>query len=66
MGGDPFQKYAAIKMRQGVNWDILTDEEEKVLKARCKGNPTYAATKACMSVSTVHRRERSIIEKLGE
>ena len=65
MGGDPFQKYAAIKMRNGVNWDILTDEEEKVLRARYKGNPTYAATKACMSVSTVHRREKSIMEKLG-
>lgn len=65
MGGDPFQLYAAVKMRQGVNWDILTDEEGKVLKARCKGNPTYAATQTCMSVSTVHRRERSIMKKLG-
>jgi DNA-binding NarL/FixJ family response regulator len=52
-------------MRNGVNWDILTDEEGKVLKARCKGNPTYAATQTCMSVSTVHRRERSIMKKLG-
>ena len=57
--------YAAVKMRQGVNWDILTDEECKVLKARCKGNPTYAASKIPMSVSTVHRRERSIMKKLG-
>lgn len=65
MGGDPFQMYAAVKMRQGVNWDILTDEEGKVLKARCKGNPAYAATKTCMSISTVHRRERSIMKKLG-
>jgi hypothetical protein len=43
MGGDPFQMYAAVKLRQGVNFDILTDEEEKVLRARCKGNPAYAA-----------------------
>lgn len=57
--------YAAVKMRQGVNWDILTDEECKVLKARCKGNPTYAAAQIPMSVSTVHRRERSIMKKLG-
>ena len=65
MGGDPFQLYAAVKMRNGVNWDILTDEEGKVLKARCKGNPTYAAKQTCMSVSTVHRRERAIMKKLG-
>ena len=37
MGGDPFQMYAAVKMRDGVRWDILTDEEAKILKARCKG-----------------------------
>jgi hypothetical protein len=66
MGGDPFQMYAAIKMRQGVNWDILTDEEEQVLRARCKGNPAYAAALLPASVETIHRRERSIRRKLGE
>lgn len=58
--------YAAVKMRKGVNWDILTDEEEKVLRARCKGNPAYAASLLPASVETVHRRERSIMKKLGE
>lgn len=66
MGGDPFQMYAAVKMRKGVNWDILTEEECKVLRARCKGNPAYAATLLPASVETVHRRERSIIKKLGD
>lgn len=65
MGGDPFQLYAAIKMRQGINWDILTAEEEKVVRARCKGNPAYAAAQIPASVETVHRLERSIMKKLG-
>lgn len=65
MGGDPFQMYAAVKMRDGVRWDILTDEEAKIIKARCKGGPAYAAIEAHMSVETVHRRERSIRKKLG-
>ena len=52
-------------MRDGVRWDILTDEEAKILKARCKGGPAYAAIEAHMSVETVHRRERSIRKKLG-
>ena len=65
MGGDPFQLYAAVKMRQGVNWDVLTEEECKVLRARCKGGPAYAASLLPASVETVHRRERSIMKKLG-
>ncbi len=65
MGGDPFQMYAAIKLRSGANLDVLTDEEIKILKARCKGGPAYAAAKIPMSVETVHRRERSIRSKLG-
>lgn len=65
MGGDPFQVYAAIKLRT-ANLDVLTDEEIQILRHRCKGNPTYAASKIPMSVETVHRRQRTIREKLGD
>ena len=65
MGGDPFQMYAAIKMRQGINWDCLTAEEEKVIRARCKGNPAYAAAQIPASVETVYRIENTIKKKLG-
>lgn len=66
MGGDPFQMYAAVKLRTGANLDVLTDEEALVLRYRCKGNPAYAASMIPMSVETVHRRQRTIRAKLGE
>lgn len=66
MGGDPFQMYAAVKLRSGVNLDVLTDEEILILRHRCKGGPAYAAAQIPMSVETVHRRERSIRKKLGD
>lgn len=66
MGGDPFQIYAAVKLRTKANLDILTNEEILVLQHRCKGNPAYAAAKIPMSVETVHRRQRSIRQKLGD
>lgn len=65
MGGDPFQMYAAVKLRQGANLDVLTDEEKQILRYRCKGGPAYAAAMIPMSVETVHRRQRSIRKKLG-
>lgn len=64
MGGDRFQLYAAHKLPT-VNFDVLTDEEGEVLRARCKGNPTYTANLLHMSVETVHRRQRTIRDKLG-
>lgn len=64
MGGDRFQLYAARKLPT-ANLDILTDEEGDVLRHRCKGNPAYAARILHMSVETVHRRQRTIREKLG-
>ena len=64
MGGDRFQLYAARKLHT-VDLDILTDEEEGVLRTRCKGNPAYTATLLHMSVETVHRRQRTIRAKLG-
>lgn len=65
MGGDRFQLYAAKKVPT-ARFDILTDEEGDVLRARCKGNPAYAANLLHMSVETVHRRQRTIREKLGD
>ena len=66
MGGDPFQMYAAVKLRNKTDLDILTDEEILILRHRCKGGPAYAAAKIPMSVETVHRRQRSIRQKLGD
>ena len=65
LGGDRFQLYAAHKLPT-VNFDVLTDEEGEVLRARCKGNPTYTANLLHMSVETVHRRQRTIQKKLGD
>ena len=65
MGGDPFQLYAAQKVPT-ANFDVLTDEEVSILRARCKGNPAYAARMLHMSVETVHRRQRTIKIKLGD
>lgn len=64
MGEDRFQLYAARKL-PNVNFDALTDEEGDILRARCKGNPTYTANLLHMSVETVHRRQRTIQKKLG-
>ena len=64
MGADRFQLYAAQKL-PNVNFDVLTDEEGNILRARCKGNPTYTANLLHMSVETVHRRQRTIQKKLG-
>lgn len=64
MGEDRFQLYAARKLPT-VNFDVLTDEEGDILRARCKGNPTYTANLLHMSVETVHRRQRMIQKKLG-
>lgn len=65
MGGDRFQLYAARKVPT-ARFDILTDEEGDVLRTRCKGNPAYTASLLHMSVETVHRRQRTIREKLGD
>ena len=62
-GEDRFQLYA--RKLPNVNFDVLTDEEGDILRARCKGNPTYTANLLHMSVETVHRRQRMIQKKLG-
>jgi hypothetical protein len=63
MGGDPFRKFAA---RRYTPDDLarLTDEEEQILLGRCRASPQEMATKMHMSVESIHRRQRSIIDKL--
>ena len=44
---------------------MLTDEEEEILMGRRKKSPQEMAIKMHMSVESIHRRERSIRNKLG-
>lgn len=64
MGGDPFQRFAARRWSQD-DFDLLTDEEGEILRMRRKHSPPSVALQMHMSVETVHRRERSIRNKLG-
>lgn len=64
MGGDPFRAYAARRYTSD-DLALLTDEEEAILLGRRKKSPQEMAIKMHMSVETVHRRERSIRNKLG-
>lgn len=63
MGGDPFRKFAA---RRYTPDDLarLTDEEEQILLGRRRASPQEMAIKMHMSVESIHRRQRSIIDKL--
>lgn len=64
MGGDPFRAFAARKIPQD-DIDLLTDEEAKILVGRRKFSPQEMAYKMNMSVETIHRRQRSILSKIG-
>ena len=64
MGGDPFRIFAARRYTPD-DLALLTDEEEQILIGRRKKSPQEMAIKMHMSVETVHRRERSIRNKLG-
>ena len=64
MGGDPFRIFAARRYSPD-DLALLTDEEEAILIGRRKKSPQEMAIKMHMSVETVHRRERSIRNKLG-
>ena len=64
MGGDPFRAFAARRYTPD-DLALLTDEEEDILIGRRKKSPQEMAIKMHMSVETVHRRERSIRNKLG-
>ena len=64
MGGDPFRIFAARRYSPD-DLALLTDEEEQILIGRRKKSPQEMAIKMHMSVETIHRRERSIRNKLG-
>ena len=64
MGGDPFRAFAARRFSPD-DLALLTDEEEQILIGRRKKSPQEMAIKMHMSVETVHRRQRSILDKLG-
>lgn len=62
--GDRFQRYAAQRWTQD-DFDLLTDEEVRIVKMRRKQSPIDVAMQIPMSVETLYRRERSIRSKLG-
>lgn len=64
MGGDPFRTFAARRYTPD-DLALLTDEEEQILIGRRKKSPQEMAAKMHMSVESVHRRQRSILRKLG-
>ena len=63
MGGDPFRRFAARRYTQ-EDLALLTDEEEEILIGRRKRSPQEMAIKMHMSAVSIHRRQRSIMEKL--
>ena len=63
MGGDPFRRFAARRFTK-EEIDLLTLEEERVLLGRRRKSPAEMAMQMHMSVESIHRRQRSILEKL--
>lgn len=62
--GDKFQRYAAQRWTQ-EDFDLLTDEEVRIVKMRRKQGPIDVAMQIPMSVETLYRRQNSIRSKLG-
>lgn len=63
MGGDPFRRFAARRFTKD-ELDLLTQEEERVLLGRRRKSPAEMAMQMHMSVESIHRRQRSILDKL--
>ena len=63
MGGDPFRRFAARRFTK-EDLDLLTQEEERVLLGRRRKSPAEMAMQMHMSVESIHRRQRSILDKL--
>ena len=59
MGGDPFRRFAARRFTRD-DLDRLTQEEERVLLGRRRKSPMEMH----MSVEAIHRRQRSIMDKM--
>ena len=64
MGGDPFRAFAARRYTP-EDLALLTDEEEQILLGRRRASPQEMAIRMHMSVESVHRRQKSILRKLG-
>ena len=63
MGGDPFRRFAARRFTRD-DLDRLTQEEERVLLGRRRKPPMEMAMEMHMSVEAIHRRQRSIMDKM--
>jgi DNA-binding CsgD family transcriptional regulator len=64
MGGDRFRDFASRRYTPD-DLALLTEEEEQILLGRRRATPQQMAIKMHMSVESVHRRQRSILRKLG-
>lgn len=64
MGEDKFQRYAAQRFSDS-DFELLTEEEETLLRKRRRHGPQSVAMQMHMAVETVYRRQRSIRSKLG-
>ena len=62
MGGDPFRRFEARRFTKD-ELDLLTQEEERVLLGRRRKSPAEMAMQMHMSVESIHRRRRSILDK---
>ena len=63
MGGDPFRRFAARRFTKDDLYR-LTQEEERVLLGRRRKSPAEMAMEMHMSVESIHRRQRAILDKL--
>ncbi len=61
---DRFQRFAARPHPQ-TDLDRLTDDEVELLEGRRKHSPVAMSIKMHKSESTIHRLQRSILDKIG-
>ncbi len=61
---DRFQRFAARDWQQ-ADLARLTDDEAELLDGRRKHSPVAMSIKMHKSESTIHRLQRSILDKLG-
>lgn len=62
--GDRFQRFAAREHPQ-TELDRLTDDEVELLMGRRKHSPIAMSIKMHRSESTIHRMQKSIVDKIG-
>ena len=61
---DRFQRFAARQHPQ-EELDRLTDDEVQLLMGRRKHSPVAMSIKMHRSESTIHRMQKSILDKIG-